>query len=196
MIVLLRKTSKVCSSLFRPINIGWSIIIFLLRYIFVGRSNAFSYLGGVGKESIIPILRIMGASVGKNCEVETGIIFHNCHDLRNLSMGNNVHIGKNCFFDLRNEVQIGNNVVISMYCSFITHIEMPNSNLASTYRSQNEKIIIGNNTYMGIGATVLKGVTIGESVLVGAKSLVIRSVSQRSVIMGTPAKLTRKITDT
>jgi acetyltransferase-like isoleucine patch superfamily enzyme len=195
MLDLLRKTSKVFSSFLHPMNIGCSIISFLLRYILVGRSNAFTYLSRVGKESIIPILRIMGASVGKNCDVETGIIFHNCYDLRNLSLGNNVHIGKNCLFDIRNEVRIGNNVVISMCCSFITHIEMSQSNLASTYVSNNEKIIIGNHTYMGIGTVVLKGVTIGDSVLVGAKSLVNRSFTQKSVIMGAPAKLTSKTID-
>ena len=196
MLDLLRKTSKVCTLLLRPVNIGWSIISILFRYLFVGRSNAFSYLNRVNKESIIPILRILGAKVGKNCDIETGITFHNCHDLRNLSIGNNVHIGKNCFFDIINEVQIGNNVVISMCCSFITHIDMSHSNLALTFRSQNEKIIIGDHTYLGIGATVLKGVTIGESVLVGANSLVNHSVSEKSVIMGTPAKLSRKTINT
>lgn len=193
MLSLLRKISKVFSMLFRPISIGWSMASFIARYLIVGRSNAFLYLSRVGKESIIPILRLMGASVGKNCDVETGIIFHNCHDLRNLSIGDNVHIGKQCFFDLRSEVQMGNNIVISMRCSFITHIDMLNSCLASLYKSESKHIIIGNHTYLGIGSVVLKGVTIGEGVLVGAKSLVTRSVTDRSVIMGVPAKLKKTI---
>lgn len=188
MLDLLRKASKVLSYLFRPFIIGWNSISFFVRYLLAGRSNAFSYLSRVGKESIIPIMRLMGAQIGSNCDIETGIVFHNCHDLRKLRIGNDVHIGKQCFFDLREEIHISSNVVVSMNCTFITHMELNQSNLSAKYPGTSGRIEIGDHTYIGANSIVLMGVTIGKQSFVGAKSMVNRNVASSWVVYGTPAK--------
>lgn len=188
MLNLLRKTSKVLSALFCPITIGWSMSSFIVRFLLVGRSNAFSYLSRVGKESIIPILRLMGAKVGNNCDVETGIVFHNCHDLRNLSIGDNVHIGKQCFFDLRDEVRIASNVVVSMKCTFLTHMELNQSNLSAQYPGTSKGILVGEHSYIGANSTLLMGVKLGEQVFVAANTLLNQSIDSKSRIKGVPGK--------
>ncbi|GGH74547.1 acyltransferase [Phaeocystidibacter marisrubri] len=188
MLDLLRKASKVLSYLFRPFIIGWNSISFFVRYLLAGRSNAFSYLSRVGKESIIPIMRLMGAQIGSNCDIETGIVFHNCHDLRKLRIGNDVHIGKQCFFDLREEIHISSNVVVSMKCTFITHMELTQSNLSHQYPASSGKIQIGQHSYIGSGSTVLMNVIIGSEVVVAANTLLIRSVESKSKVKGIPGK--------
>lgn len=50
------------------------------------------------------------------------------------------------------------------------------------------RITICNNVYMGANCTVLRGVTIGENTVVGACSLVNKSLEPNSVYAGVPAK--------
>ena len=49
-------------------------------------------------------------------------------------------------------------------------------------------IIIGTNVWIAAKATVLKGVTIGNNVVVGAHSLVNKNIENNSVAIGIPAK--------
>lgn len=54
-----------------------------------------------------------------------------------------------------------------------------------------EPIVMGPNVWVGEKATVLRGVTIGEGVVIGALSLVIRDVPPYAVVGGVPAKILR-----
>lgn len=53
-------------------------------------------------------------------------------------------------------------------------------------------INIGNDVWVGYGATILSGVTIGDGAVVGARSLVTKDVKPYSIIAGNPAKFVRK----
>ncbi|MDE5625758.1 MAG: acyltransferase [Muribaculaceae bacterium] len=45
--------------------------------------------------------------------------------------------------------------------------------------------------WIGAGATILPGVTIGENAVVGAASVVTRDVAPNTIVAGNPAKLLR-----
>lgn len=49
-------------------------------------------------------------------------------------------------------------------------------------------VSIGNNVYIGQGATILCGVKIGDNVIVGAKALVNKDLESNGVYVGVPAK--------
>jgi len=168
----------------------------LIKYEFIfklfGFEKANLYLKNVSKTALKKILKKHKASIGKDCDIETGLTFHNCKDFSNLIVGNNCHIGKNCFFDLRDKVIIGNNVVISMQCTFITHIDMSKSPLTKLYPPQQAPIIIEDGCYLGVGTTVLKGVSIGRRSFVAARSLVLNNVEK--LVGGVPA-VTIKVLD-
>lgn len=89
-------------------------------------------------------------------------------------------------------VSIGNHVSISGGCCFITHegahwvLKGLDSKFNTTFGYG--RIVIHDNVYIGYGVTVLRGVTIGENTIVGARSLVNKSLDANSIYAGVPAK--------
>ncbi|MBY6412265.1 CatB-related O-acetyltransferase [Rhodococcus sp. BP-252] len=53
-------------------------------------------------------------------------------------------------------------------------------------------VVIGNDVWIGFGATIVSGVHIGDGAIVAAGSIVVRSVEPYSIVAGNPATLVRK----
>jgi len=178
-----------------PINVRIAMFAFWMRAFFLGFDNANNMLQRLSKPCIIPILKRYGASIGEDCDIATGLIFHNCvtNDYSHLSVGNNCHIGKQCFFDLWGKVNIEDNVVISMKTTIITHQDMGLSNLKILYPGTIADVNIKNNCYIGVNSTLLKGITINSSSIIAACSLVIDNVPAFTIVGGIPAKELKKI---
>lgn len=62
--------------------------------------------------------------------------------------------------------------------------------LTKTLRMPNQKPapVIGNDVWIGIGAVIMRGVTIGDGAVIGANSVVTRDVSPYSVVGGNPTR--------
>lgn len=58
-----------------------------------------------------------------------------------------------------------------------------------SYDRFSEPLIIGNDVWLGTGAVVLRGVTIGDGAVVGANAVVTRDVPPYAIVAGTPAKI-------
>lgn len=56
---------------------------------------------------------------------------------------------------------------------------------------------IGNNCLIGMGAIILDGAIIGENVIIGAGTLVPqrKTIEKNSLVLGSPGKIIRKLTD-
>lgn len=178
---------------YRMLYAHLNLFRFSLRKILLDFEIANIFLQRVDKISLQLILKKNGAAIGKNCDIETGLIFHNCIDYSNLIIGDNCHIGKNVFFDLRDVITIGNNVVISMRCTFITHIDMNKSPLSNNYPDCSSSIVIKDNSYLGAEVNILKGVEVGKNVIIGAGAVVLKNTGDDVIIGGVPAKIIKKI---
>lgn len=53
-------------------------------------------------------------------------------------------------------------------------------------------IVVGNDVWIGLEATIMPGVKIGDGAIIGAKSLVTRDVKPYTVVAGNPAKTIKK----
>lgn len=111
-----------------------------------------------------------------------------------------VSVGENCWFNGKVSfgsepylVSIGNHVCLAGKGTiFITH-EGAHWVLMGMDEKYNDtfgygRITIKDNVFIGSGTTILRGVTIGENVIVGACSLVNKSLPANGVYAGVPAK--------
>jgi len=166
---------------------------FWLRKKFLWFDVANQFIQRVDKISMQLILKNNGAKIGENCDIETGLTFHNCKNYSNLIIGNNCHIGKNCFFDLMDKVTICNNVVVSMCCTFITHIDMTKSNLSQLFPQEQKEIIVNKNCYIAAETTILMGVELAENVFVASNCLVNKNIKTKTMVGGVPVTEIKQI---
>lgn len=115
--------------------------------------------------------------------------------------GQHVHVGRGVYanFNLTlvddGEIFIGDHVMIGpnvVLCSG-THPICPE--LRREQYQYNLPIHIGDNVWLGGGAFVMPGVTIGENSVIGAGSIVTRDIPANVIAVGNPCRVVRPITD-
>lgn len=93
---------------------------------------------------------------------------------------------------LKNGVMIGANVNIWDTDFHPVEVALRKKQL-SIQDAQTAPIVIEKNVWIGANSTILKGVTIGENTVVGAMSLVNKSLPSNSICAGNPAKRIKSI---
>jgi acetyltransferase-like isoleucine patch superfamily enzyme len=112
-----------------------------------------------------------------------------------VNIGDNVTINSDVHIGCIGRVEIGNNVLIAsrVYISDHSHgnTDIESLQIPPVYRPLITKgeMIIGDNVWIGEGAIILPGVSIGHNSLVAANSVVTESVQPFSVVAGVPAKV-------
>ena len=109
-------------------------------------------------------------------------------------MGDNCSIQSNAVFTDPKHVRLGNNVNISD-CRLFGHDGSVNMLKKMTGFSLDKvgKIDIRDNVYIGHGAIIMPGVTIGPCAIVASGAVVTRDVSQNSIVGGIPARQIGKV---
>lgn len=88
-------------------------------------------------------------------------------------------------------IEIGNDVNINTHFTIMTH-DFANfvfRNLYSDYVNNCGKVVLGNNIYIGTKVTILRGVEIGDNCIIGAGSVVTKSIPSNSVAAGVPCRV-------
>ena len=141
------------------------------------------------------LLTRFGATVESDCDINSPLIInYPLENYTHLKIGHQCHLGKEVLLDLCDYIYIENNVTISMRTMIITHIDVGQSPLQhDVYPSQNAPVTIRHGAYIGAGATILRGVTIGEYAIIGAGSVVLNDIPSRCVAVGVPARVLKTI---
>lgn len=105
-----------------------------------------------------------------------------------------IEIGANCGFSgtvigCATKIIFGDNVM----CGANTLITDTDWHTNDQRTGSDAPVIIGSGAWLGVNVTVLKGVTVGENTLVGAGSLVTRSLPSNAIAAGSPAKVIGQI---
>lgn len=109
-----------------------------------------------------------------------------------IRVGRNVFVNQNCtFYDLGG-LDIGDDVMIGPNVSLITagHPLDPAQRRAVTI---GKPIVIGRNVWIGAGAIVIGGVTVGENSVVAAGAVVTKDVAPNTLVGGNPARIIRSL---
>lgn len=115
--------------------------------------------------------------------------------------GVNIHLGEN-FYSNYNlvildcaEVHIGNNVMFGPNVSVYTAGHPIGHKSRLTGKEYALPVSIGDNVWVGGNAVILPGVTIGENSVIGAGSIVVKSIPSGVIAAGNPCKVIREVTE-
>ncbi|WP_086313399.1 hypothetical protein A5821_000879 [Enterococcus sp. 7F3_DIV0205] len=110
---------------------------------------------------------------------------------KHITFGKNIFINQNVTFVDLGGITIEDQVLIGPGTRLVTvnHLISPKNRRGIKV----EPICIKKNAWLGANVTVLPGITIGENSIVAADSTVTKDVPDNVIVVGSPAKVVRKI---
>ena len=120
---------------------------------------------------------------------------------KKLSFGKNVQINDYVHIVAMNRIAIGDNVLMASHVfisdnshgSYKGDEKDTNPMIPPTEREYtSDPVVIGRNTWIGEGVIIMPGVTIGEGCVIGAHSVVSKSIPDSSIAVGSPANVIKK----
>lgn len=139
------------------------------------------------------LLQQMFAEIGENCYIEPP--FH-----ANFG-GKHVHFGKNVYANFNLTMVDDGHIYVGDYTMFAPGVIVATAGhpilpeLRETVYQYNMPVHIGKNCWIGAGAIILPGVTIGDQVVVGAGSVVTKDLPSNVVAVGNPCRVVREVNE-
>jgi acetyltransferase-like isoleucine patch superfamily enzyme len=151
-------------------------------------------------------------TIGDRCILVNQFVFES--DRGKITVGSGVFINAGTMVLSRSLVEIGNHVTIAWGCVIYDHnshsisyldrvkdqdqqlIDFPTGSLCAHKDWSNvatAPIRICDHAWLGFDVLVLKGVTIGEGAIVGARSVVTKDVPPWTIAAGNPARVVKEI---
>jgi acetyltransferase-like isoleucine patch superfamily enzyme len=145
--------------------------------------------------------------IGEKGIIKANFIFES--EKGEVSIGNNVHLGGVTFIS-RNKIEIHDDVTMAWgvmlydhnshsiyweerkndnYQCYEDYLNCNGNNVVNKDWSciKDKPIIVESKVWVGFDVTILKGVTVGEGAVIGAKSVVTKNVKPWTVVAGNPA---------
>ena len=152
------------------------------------RTDGIAFIGPkvtlqVGKRGRIELGRWAWLGDGTKIRCHEGVV----------SIGAKTVLGQECTISAYQHVSIGRECVIAdrvMLIDFdhgVVEVDRP-IRLQGIYKRD---VRVGNNVWIGYGACILRGVTIGDNAIVGTSAVVTKDVPPNGVVAGIPARVVR-----
>lgn len=106
-----------------------------------------------------------------------------------LKIGNGGYMNNNVTINCFKSITIGDGAVIS---KGVTIRDNDNHTIDGKVDKTSMPISIGNRVWIGLNATILKGVTIGEGAVIAAGAVVNKDVPPNCLVGGVPAKIIKE----
>ena len=110
-----------------------------------------------------------------------------------VSIGAKTVMGQECTISAYQHVEIGRECILAdrvMLIDFdhgVVEVERP-IRLQGIYKRD---VRVGHNVWIGYGACILRGTTVGDNSIVGTSAVVTKDVPENAVVAGSPAKVIR-----
>lgn len=109
----------------------------------------------------------------------------------NIYVGDNLYMNYGCVILDCNTVHLGDNLLCGPYVQIYTAYHPTNPAQRLTGRELAAPIKIGDNVWIGGGAIICPGVTIGNHTTIGAGSVVTKSIPANVIAAGNPCRVIR-----
>ena len=116
-----------------------------------------------------------------------------CDYGKNISLGSKVFFNFNCVVLDAAPVTIGSNVLFGPSVQIYTSTHPIDAADRRNWLESAERVTIGSDVWVGGGAIICPGVTIGDRSVIGAGSVVSRSIPSDVLAGGNPARIIRPI---
>lgn len=128
------------------------------------------------------ILNMIGITIKKHSGIDKGFDY--------LSNGAYIFIDEYTIIGMNNYFWNYDNIKIGKFCMFSSDITLINGGHdTNTFEPYSKPLIIGNGCWIGHGVKIIKGVTIGNNVIIGGGSVVIDDIPDNAIAVGVPAKV-------
>ena len=112
-----------------------------------------------------------------------------------------IKIGEDCGFTgttivAAERIEIGNRVQVGANSTIVDtdfHPLTPEGRQDDMANGRHRRVIIHDDVFIGMNSLILKGVEIGKGSVIGAGSVVVRSVPPRTIVAGNPARIIREL---
>ena len=139
------------------------------------------------------LLQKMFAEIGEGCYFEPPL--HTNWGGRHVHAGNGVYGNFNLTLVDDGEIYIGDNCMFGPNVTIATAGHPVEPGLRSRGMQFNLPVRIGKNVWVGGGAVLLPGVTIGDNTVIGAGSVVTKDIPANVVAVGNPCRVLREINE-
>lgn len=139
------------------------------------------------------MLKEMFAEIGENCYIEP--------PLHANWAGKHVHFGSNIYANFGLTFVDDTHIYVGDFCMFGPNVVVATAGhpilpeLREKAYQYNAPVHIGKNVWIGAGALIMPGITIGDNSVIGAGSVVTKDVPANVIAVGNPAKVLRSIND-
>lgn len=139
------------------------------------------------------LLKRMFAEIGDGCYIEPPL--HANWGGRHVHFGKDVYANFNLTLVDDTHIYVGDHTMLGPNVTIATagHPILPELRIQAI--QYNLPVHIGKNVWIGAGAIILPGVTIGDNSVIGAGSVVTKDLPENVVAVGNPCKVLREIND-
>lgn len=139
-----------------------------------------------GTEEYDELMHKIFPTMGENSIVNTPLTAIRLHMVK---IGKNVVVMPGCLMMSAGGITIEDGALIAANVQLISN----NHDLYERQIITCKPVHIGKNAWIGAGATILPGVTIGDNAVVGAASVVTKDVEPDTIVAGNPARFIKSI---
>ena len=108
---------------------------------------------------------------------------------KNIKIGKRVTVMSNSLFMSAGSITIEDDVLVAANVQLISNNHDPQEHAILTCKP----VVLKRNCWIGAGATILPGVTVGENAIVAAGAVVSKDVEPNTIVGGIPAKLIKRV---
>ncbi|KIR03920.1 Galactoside O-acetyltransferase [Lachnospiraceae bacterium TWA4] len=137
------------------------------------------------------MLKEMFAEIGENCYIEPP--FHANFGGAHCHFGDHVYANFNLTMVDDTHIYVGSYTMFGPNVTVATAGHPIYPDLRQNNYQYNFSVHIGKNCWIGAGAIILPGITIGDNVVIGAGSVVTKDLPSNVVAVGNPCKVLRPI---